>query len=516
MVLIPQLRGLVLEEVIARLLAKCGYRLLTDPAEDEALEKVGAGLAIWGRGAKHQADALGELLIPTPFSLPVRLFAEAKSYDPKHPVGLDVVRNALGVINDVNERHSQDPRTKFQPMQRFVYRYSLFSASGFTNDAQTYALAQQISLIDLSGPAFAELNGVTASTAQKILQMANSLDIEVKMDQVRAILRAALATHNGTALNQQFEQERFREARASAMQAVNAQFPHEELADIAAELEVQLEDSFVLAFPQAPFILVLRPDDMADFENFLDTAGGSAHVSIDFAGGADGEIGEWVISAADAGRRGRALARFGLPRQFDGWLLGVDSRRQARVDQVSSDFLTSLTIYRPSGPTLLLYEPTPVDAQMLDVSDDETSSPFRRARAIPELVYGVQSRNDEKLPPDPSTWFADSIPWPRNAIIALLQRLDERHPDQAAVVRATAHANGRLPRASVYQITGYGPRRSLRGFTRPIRRLTQHLVDEGLAPEYSSWPLQAWYPRAGQATWFLMPPDVAATIRSLG
>lgn len=108
-----------------------------------------------GRGAEHQADALGELTVPTPFMLPVRLFCEAKYLN--HKVGLEVIRNALGVLNDVNEQFGSTGATTKAPMRRFQYRYSIFSASGFTSDAEAYALAQQISLIDLRGPAFGYL-----------------------------------------------------------------------------------------------------------------------------------------------------------------------------------------------------------------------------------------------------------------------------------------------------------------------------------------------------------------------
>ena len=57
---------------------------------------------------------LGEFAYTPAFSLPIRLFLEAKFYTT--PCGLDVVRNALGVIPDVNQ-NSQDRRAQYSAPQ---------------------------------------------------------------------------------------------------------------------------------------------------------------------------------------------------------------------------------------------------------------------------------------------------------------------------------------------------------------------------------------------------------------
>ena len=155
MISLPALRGYVLEEVLARLIGASGYRLLVEPNQDpEALVMGNHGLLVRGRGADHQADVLGQLLWVPIFSLPIRLFVEAKFTGQR--VGLHVVRNAHGVIHDVNEYYRAVPAA-MRTHQRYSYRYSLFSASGFTHDAASYALAHQISLIDLSGSSFQPL-----------------------------------------------------------------------------------------------------------------------------------------------------------------------------------------------------------------------------------------------------------------------------------------------------------------------------------------------------------------------
>jgi hypothetical protein len=187
------LRGYVLEEVLARLLRENGYTLLVRASQDEdALRDGSHGLLVRGRGTDHQVDALGELLVPAPFSLPVRLFAEAKFKS--DPVGISDARNALGVLNDVNE-HYATAAVKDFPMRRYQYRYVLFSTSGFTPDAQKYALAHQISLIDLQGPAFADLRAIASHTAQRLLSLARSDGLSsFPLHQMRTALRRALGT----------------------------------------------------------------------------------------------------------------------------------------------------------------------------------------------------------------------------------------------------------------------------------------------------------------------------------
>lgn len=125
------LAGYLLEEAIAFLLSSNGYRLLQDSdADEQALRQAGHGLLVRGRGADHQADVLGDLMMPTPFSLPVRLFVEAKNRRSK--VGLAEVRNAHGVIDDVNQQYSTELSTSYRhPLRRYQYRYALFSAAGF-------------------------------------------------------------------------------------------------------------------------------------------------------------------------------------------------------------------------------------------------------------------------------------------------------------------------------------------------------------------------------------------------
>jgi hypothetical protein len=133
------LRGYLLEEALAWLLRNTGYRLLVHDSQDpDELVMAGNTLLVQGRGTTHQVDVLGEFTLTPAFSLPIRMFIEAKFHHER--CNLTVVRNAHGVIHDVNENFVHTGGSR--PRRRYQYVYALFSASGFTEQAQAYALAQ--------------------------------------------------------------------------------------------------------------------------------------------------------------------------------------------------------------------------------------------------------------------------------------------------------------------------------------------------------------------------------------
>ena len=79
---------------------------------------------------------------------PLRIIVEAKCRA-EEPVGIDVVRNSLGVLRDVTENYfTYHPNNnKEVQIQRFNYHSAIFSSSGYTKGAQRYAIAHQIFLI---------------------------------------------------------------------------------------------------------------------------------------------------------------------------------------------------------------------------------------------------------------------------------------------------------------------------------------------------------------------------------
>jgi len=144
-----QLRGALLEEVILILLRGSGYVPVVSVGQDPTLKTCSAGLQVRGRGADHQIDAIADFSVSQPFTNPQRLLVEAKAYDVGRNIGLDVVRNAIGVLKDVSEFWRVDAQSP-KGRTRYSYRAAVFSTSGFSSPAQEYAYAQDVHLLPLA------------------------------------------------------------------------------------------------------------------------------------------------------------------------------------------------------------------------------------------------------------------------------------------------------------------------------------------------------------------------------
>lgn len=250
------LRGYLLEEALAWLLRNSAYELLVSADQDPAeLEPRGNELRVRGRGTTHQVDVLGEFAYTPAFSLPIRLFLEAKFYTT--PCRLRVVRNALGVVQDVNESYKTDVHIS-RPRRRFQYCYSLFSTSGFSQEAQDYALAHQISLIDLSSESYERLRSAIRTAAHE-------LRAEAEQHRVAtfpvAWTRRALRSILGTAVLDEMP-EIISNAPAFLSRAELT------LVELADALHGPDAIDMLLGFPAAPFIVPLATDDRQGFMRY--------------------------------------------------------------------------------------------------------------------------------------------------------------------------------------------------------------------------------------------------------
>jgi len=155
LVSLPQIRGAILEEIVLRLLENAGYSILNE-SDGEEIRNGRNGLELQGRGEWHQVDALVTHDFTPSFIYPIRLIVEAKAY--KRPVGITVTRNAVGVLKDVNENYFSYSTIPGVKLRRFNYAYAIFSLNGFTRNAQRYAIAHQIFLIQYYfNPLFKEI-----------------------------------------------------------------------------------------------------------------------------------------------------------------------------------------------------------------------------------------------------------------------------------------------------------------------------------------------------------------------
>jgi hypothetical protein len=358
---VDALRGHVLEELLARLLYDNGYRLLVSEQQDpDALTRGAHGLLVRGRGTDHQADVLGELKLPIPFSLPLRVFVEAKYRGAK--ASLRDVRNGHGVVHDVNEQYATATAgARSVPMRRHHYRYTMFSSAGFTRPAQQYALAQQISLIDLSSPAFAGLLHSADQAAHELHRLAQQVRISVfPRGQMRTALRLALGTWTADEpYSPDFEvpgmaAHRVRQAteRNPALREPH-RLPAEPLARIAMDLAGRARGDLLLGFPAAPFVLVLRPDEPGALSEYVSRHDSDVEVNIEFATRRE-VTGDWVIVPADGSRAFQL--RFALPTLLEDWLLG-DEATALRARDVKADLLSSIGVIQHGRLIRLLFRP---------------------------------------------------------------------------------------------------------------------------------------------------------------
>lgn len=102
-----------------------------------------------GRGASHQIDAFGTLAIPTAFTYPIRLIAEAKCYS--STIQLYQIRSFLGVIKDISENYIVGEDEQRNTPNRYLDTGCFFSATPFSKSVQDYAWAHNIFLVSFSG-----------------------------------------------------------------------------------------------------------------------------------------------------------------------------------------------------------------------------------------------------------------------------------------------------------------------------------------------------------------------------
>jgi hypothetical protein len=257
----------------------------------------------------HQVDVLGEFTFVPAFSQPLRLFVEAKARG--SATGLPVIRNAVGTINDVNEAWMIDYSTN---RARRHYRYALFSTSGFSKPAQTYAIAHQIALVDLSGPEWNGLRDAVHETAGELLERLPPGLNRFPVRLFRQLLRDALGTTPDAALPR----------------IHNADNPDlfRYLADAGGRLSRRLDeavDGALLAFPAGQQVLLARPDDLSAF---LDHAGHEPEHRVTLAVArdrGDAAARTWIVRPAAEGGRHYTL-RMTLPAEVEARALAESDR----------------------------------------------------------------------------------------------------------------------------------------------------------------------------------------------
>lgn len=154
-----QISGAILEYFIRRLFLSCGFmRVRTDNIYTYTH---GALFMIHGKGAAHDADVLMEPPIQLPFSIPTRLLFECKNYS-NRKLGLPIIRNALGLRNDINDfeivtqqtlldrRNNRRATLAVEQRDRYWIQVGVAAVNDFTKPAIEFAINNKIPLISLS------------------------------------------------------------------------------------------------------------------------------------------------------------------------------------------------------------------------------------------------------------------------------------------------------------------------------------------------------------------------------
>jgi len=325
------LRGYILEEVLAYLIRNAGYKLLVTPEQDpRELGWGGNGLVVKGRGGLHQVDVLGELEWIPAFTYPIRLFLEAKFRN--KPVGIDVVRNAMGTLYDINQNISP-VREEKEFYQRYQYVYALFSTSGFSKDASQLALAHQISLIDLGEQQFNGLLNSINESAVRIYEMRSSPNTGI-IANIRYFLRKKLKMIPQEIDNKVRERLNIHDNLSSL----------EEYLSPTINTARQYEELFI-GMVNGPFMLLLKADKP---QNFISYAKKHPQHNVMIGWSEERDEGRtWVITPKKNEKAYRLTFR--LPTLLAKWIFEsqkeyAESRRRAL--DIKEMFLSSITIYK--------------------------------------------------------------------------------------------------------------------------------------------------------------------------
>jgi hypothetical protein len=327
------LRGYLLEEVLAYLIRNSGYKLLVDPSQDTwELGRRGNGLVVKGRGGVHQVDVLGELKWIPAFSFPLRLFVEAKFRDGR--TGIDAVRNAIGVLLDVNEKYSGE-NVPADLRKYYRYIYALFSVSGFSDNAIRMALAHQISLIDLGGDEFNNLKNEIIRTADNISANIQEFDGENMQDSSRGKIVSAVRETMRRRLN----------TWPSDVEPPYTQQNDEISRALTGVIEQSHEyGELFVGMADGPFMLLLKASNPT---NFLEYAKRSPTHNVVIHWNPNIDQGRtWTINPAN--EHLTYTLTFRLPDILDQWIFSKESLSRGRALQAKQAYFSDITIYYSS------------------------------------------------------------------------------------------------------------------------------------------------------------------------
>lgn len=146
-----------------------------------------------GRGTTHQIDAIGISNVTPIFSHPVTIIAEAKYYNSKRSIGIEILRNFYGVINDIKQKL---PSTFIQPQingNSYINGTSniigvVITTAGFSSFSSNFGYAHGIFMVTIGFVKknntlyFGNIGGQTV-----IIQIPNHIALDYDKEKLRNI-----------------------------------------------------------------------------------------------------------------------------------------------------------------------------------------------------------------------------------------------------------------------------------------------------------------------------------------
>lgn len=255
----------------------------------------------------------------------------------------------------------------------------------------------------------------------------------------------------------------------------------------------------LLGFVDAPFILVLSPEDTDSFVGLA--AGRTEPLPVDIFWEAEGPLeGDWTIEhESDAGV---VRLTFPLPDALQEVITVASEEEQRATASRAKALLSTITVYVEGRPIRLQYRrrrPTSARQEPAVERWADLRASFRRQKS---------------LPPEPADADLSARGWNPLAVDELLHRLDQGSYVQGEIIRHAVALGGSVTREQIYDLAGYPPDRTLRGFSRPTSRLRDELVQEGLIPGSAAYPLEVDYGTGVTALQYKVAPEIAAILRS--
>ncbi|WP_271397301.1 hypothetical protein [Salinicoccus roseus] len=346
-----QFRGYLLEDIISHLLEVNGYDLITTD-ESSGICKKGNGLNVVGRGGVHQFDSLGEFKWNYPFTYPIRLFVEAKFWKEgrkeRNRVGINVIRNGLGVLTDVNQGETTVNSNTISLLGRkYQYHYAVFSTTGFSKDAIRFALAHKIHLVDLNSREYKSLLDSIENFTNIIFEK-YSLDKKNISKEYAKWVRVWIRYKLGLTAN-----------ISKYLNEYNEDFNNNKMGNISSDTlekfkllmegiyEKELESlgdikAIYLASSKSPFIIGMTSNRLQDHENFIASIkeNNRQEVSITFEENENKEM--WYIK--NGGEKEYTLS-FQLPKLLAEYIFSENNKRIYQTAyNAKGKFLTELNL----------------------------------------------------------------------------------------------------------------------------------------------------------------------------